>query len=348
MTSRGRRHPAVDRTRAPQTATIGALSAERPHPSVELSVVVPVYGCAGCLAELHRRLGASLEEITDNYELVFVDDRGPDDAWSVLEALGQQDPRVRALRLARNFGQHAAITAGLAATRGRWVVVMDCDLQDPPEAIHRLYAAAQDGYDVVFGRRQTRAAPGWRRSSARAYFRLLNTFTGSSLEGSYGTFSILNSQVVDAFLRVRDRDRHYLLILQWLGFEHTAVDYDHAARHLGDSSYSPVTLLRHALNGLLFQTTVLLRFIVYAGFLLSALGAALATYFVVAKLTGSAYPGWTSLAVFTLTIGGFTIISTGVTGLYVGKVFEQVKQRPLYVIDRTLESDRSQERDLAR
>lgn len=320
----------------------------RPQPNIELSVVVPVYGCAGCLDELHRRLTASLEEITFDYELVFVDDRSPDDAWSSLTKLRERDARVRAVRLARNFGQHTAITAGLAASRGRWVVVMDCDLQDPPEEIHRLYSAAQEGHDIVFGRRRTRRAPAWRQIGARAYFRLLNTFTGSSLDGSYGTFSILSAQVVAAFLRVRDRDRHYLLILQWLGFDHAVVDYDHADRALGDSSYGLVSLLRHALDGLLFQTTVLLRFIVYLGFLLSATGAALAIYFVAARLTGSTYPGWTSLAVFTLTIGGFMIISTGITGLYVGKVFEQVKERPLYVVDRTLESEGAEERELAR
>lgn len=147
---------------------------------------------------------------------------------------------------------------------------------------------------------------------------------------------------------MRDRDRHYLLILQWIGFDHTAVDYDHAERPLGDSSYGFVLLLRHALDGLLFQTTVLLRFIVYVGFLLSATGAALALFFVVAKLTGSGYPGWTSLAVFTLTIGGFTITQHGHHGLVRGKVFEQVKERPLYVIDRTLEAEGAEDRELAR
>jgi glycosyltransferase involved in cell wall biosynthesis len=329
------------------------LPAPRLPPSLELSVVVPVYGCAGCLIELHRRLTASLKAVTADYELVFVDDRAPDDAWPVLEALGDRDPRVRALRLSRNFGQHAAITAGLAATRGRWVVVMDCDLQDPPEEILRLYTAAQDGYDIVFGRRRTRSAAPWRRFAARTYFRLLNLFTGSSIDGTYGTFSILSSKVVDAFLEIRDRDRHYLLILYWLGFDHTSIDYDHAARSLGDSSYSVRGLLRHAIDGLLFQTTTLLRWIVYVGFLLSAVGAVLAAYLVIAKLSGAGYPGWTSLAVFTLTIGGFTIVSTGTIGLYVGKVFDQVKERPLFVVDRTLEGERAErrraeERELAR
>jgi glycosyltransferase involved in cell wall biosynthesis len=314
------------------------LSAPRLKPSVELSVVVPVYGCAGCLDELHRRLVASLRDVTDDYELVFVDDCAPDGAWAVLERLRVADPRVRGLRLSRNFGQHAAITAGLEASCGRWVVVMDCDLQDPPEAIGLLYETAlQGGYEIVFGRRRARATAPWRALAARMYFRLLNLFTGSRIDGDYGSFSILSSKVVDAFLRVGDHDRHYLLILHWLGFAHTAVDYDHAPRPFGESSYSLGGLLRHAIDGVLFQTTTFLRWIVYLGFGVSAAGAAIAAYLVVAKVTGTAAPGWTSLAVFTLTIGGFIIVSTGTTGLYVGKVFDQVKQRPLYVVDRTLD-----------
>jgi dolichol-phosphate mannosyltransferase len=311
--------------------------------TVDLSVVVPVYGCASCLDELHRRLTAVLSQLVDAYEIVFVDDRAPDDAWPVLLKLGAEDGRVRALRLSRNFGQHKAITAGLAAARGRWVVVMDCDLQDPPEQIPRLFEAATAGHDIVFGRRATRSHSSMRRMSARLYFRMLNAFTGSQIDGSYGTFSCLSSKVVDAYLRMGERDRHYLFILYWLGFDHTAVDYEHAERAAGDSSYGLMALFRHAIDGVFFQTTVLLRWIVYLGFLLSLAGGGLAVYFVVAKLTDSAYPGWTSLAVFTLLIGGFTIVSTGTIGLYVGKVFEQVKERPLYVIDDSLDDVRARQ-----
>jgi dolichol-phosphate mannosyltransferase len=316
------------------------------RPEIELSVVVPVYGCASCLKELHRRLTAVLTQLVADYELVFVDDRAPDNAWPVLVELGAADQRVRAFRLSRNFGQHKAITAGLAASRGRWVVVMDCDLQDPPEQIPRLYEAAVAGHDVVFGRRATRSHSPLRQLAARIYFRLMNTFTRSEIDGSFGTFSILSAKVVDAYLKMGERDRHYLFILYWLGFDHAVVDYDHAERSIGDSSYGLGSLVRHAIDGVFFQTTVLLRWIVYLGFLLSAAGAGLAVYFVIAKLTDAAYPGWTSLAVFTLVIGGFMIVSTGTIGLYVGKVFEQVKARPLYVVDESLDEIRARQREL--
>lgn len=300
----------------------------------QISVVVPVYGCAGCLRALHERLVTVLEGMGQSFEIVLVDDCGPDGSWPVIEDLVRMDERVRGFRLSRNFGQHAAITAGLAASRGSWVVVMDCDLQDPPEEIPRLYAKALDGYEVVLARRAERSASAARRLGARAYFKAMNTFTGAQIDGSYGTFSLISRKVADAYLGFRDRDRHYLFILYWLGFSQASIDFEHGERHDGESSYRFRTLVRHALDGVFFQTTVVLRWIVFAGFMMAAAGALLAAYFVMSRALGTAAPGWTSLAVFTLSIGGFIILSTGVTGLYIGKVFDQVKERPLYVIDR--------------
>lgn len=298
----------------------------------ELSVVIPVYGCRDCLEVLHARLTAALEELVSDYEIVFVDDRSPDGAWEVLRGLGERDAHAVAVRLSRNFGQHAAITAGLEAARGDWVVVMDCDLQDPPEEIRRLYAKALEGYDVVYAQRRRMGTSGFRRLGSRAYFRAMNVFAGAAFEQA-GTFSIVSRQVVEEFLRFKDRHRHYLLMLHWLGFDTASIDYEQPARHTGRSSYGVRGLVAHALDGLFFQTTVLLRWIVFLGFALSVAGLGLAAYYLVTKVTGNAAPGFTSLAVFTLTVGGFIIISTGVTGLYIGRVFEQVRERPLFVVD---------------
>jgi polyisoprenyl-phosphate glycosyltransferase len=300
----------------------------------ELSVVIPVYGCAGCLPALHERLHASLDGAVPEWEVVFVDDRSVDGGWEVLEALAARSARVRALRLSRNFGQHAAITAGLAEARGRWTVVMDCDLQDPPEEIPVLHRTALEGYDIVFGRRRRRHERGFRRMATRAYLWTVNRFLKLDIDGSYGSFSIISDRVREAFLELRDKDRHYLFILYWLGFEHTSVDVGREERHAGTSAYTFTTLVRHALDGIFFQTTVLLRWIVYFGFALSFLGAVLAAVFVAIYFTGHPYPGWTSLSVLLLIVGGFIIMSTGVAGLYIGKIFDQVKDRPLYVVDR--------------
>ena len=302
---------------------------------VELSVVIPVYGCVECLRRLHQQLSASLATISAAYEIIFIDDCSPDQAWSVLSDIAGGDTKVRIFRLSRNFGQHAAITAGLANSTGRWVIVMDCDLQDPPEEIERLYRKAQEGYEIVFARRKEKQHSFFRRVAARAYVRVVNFFSAVKIEGDYGSFSILSRKVVDAFLLMRDRDRHYLFILNWLGFHSADIEYEHAARFRGQSSYSLRALIKHAVSGIFFQTTVLLRWIVYLGFWVSMAGVLLAAFFMYQYFVHSVYPGYTSLAVLILVIGGFIISSTGIAGLYIGKIFEQVKGRPLYVIDKS-------------
>jgi dolichol-phosphate mannosyltransferase len=301
---------------------------------LDLSVVVPVYRCEECLRALYDRVTRAVAEITPRYEIIFVDDRSPDGSWSSLRELTALDSHVKAVRLSRNFGQHAAITAGLAESRGSRVVVMDCDLQDPPEEIPRLYATAEQGYDIVFARRRSRRHSLFRRGAARLYFKLMNVFLGTSIEGEYGSFSIISRRIADEFLAFRDRDRHYLLILYWLGFEHTSIDVAHSERHGGRSAYSLGALLRHAADGVFFQTTKLLRWIVYLGLLIALAGFALAAILVIAYLAGATPPtGYTSLAVLILVSTGTVLTSVGVAALYLGKVFEQVRGRPLYVVD---------------
>ena len=308
---------------------------------VELSVVVPVYGCADCLQVLHRRLTAALETCTTSFEILLVDDCAPDGAWRVICELAAADRRVRGIRLSRNFGQHAAITAGLAECKGRRAVVMDCDLQDPPEVIPQLWQAALAGHDVVLARRKRKRQAAFRRIAAALYFRVLGALSKAHFDGEFGAFSVISRPVIDAYLRFQDRDRHYLLILYWLGFDATAVEYEHAARHSGSSSYSLRALLRHAFNGVVFQTTTVLRWIIYFGFTVAAAGALLAAYLIYQYATRTPPPGWTSLAVLILLVGGFIIMSTGVTGLYIGKIFEQVKGRPLYIIDKRVNDERN-------
>jgi polyisoprenyl-phosphate glycosyltransferase len=304
----------------------------------EISVVVPVYGCASALDRLVERVTASLEGVCSSFELVLVDDRSRDGAWPVLERLAAQNPRIRAVRLSRNFGQHAAITAGFARARGAWIAVLDCDLQDPPEELPRLYDRAQEGYDIVFGRRLREHTPFARRFLSRQYFRVLRLFTGAQIDASYGTLSIVSRRVRDEFLRISDRNRHYLFILYWLGFERSTVDYTLAPRADGRSSYTWRALLRHAIHGVFFQTTVLLRWVVYGGFGVAAAGAVLGLYLVVARLTGTAYPGWTSIMVVLLVLGGLGILTAGVVGLYVGEIFNEVRGRPLFIIDEEISS----------
>jgi polyisoprenyl-phosphate glycosyltransferase len=300
---------------------------------IELSVVVPVYRCEECLEVLHRRVVASMSTLTDAFEIVFVDDRSPDGSRAVLSNLAARDPAVRVLRLSRNFGQQAAITAGLSRSRGRWTVVMDCDLQDPPELIPRLYAKAQEGYDVVLARRAQRSHSPLRLFAAKLYFKAIRLFLGVEISGDYGAFSILSAKARTAFLSVPDADRHYIPILFWIGFERADVEFEHGRRYAGKSSYSFGSLVSLAVQGVFFQTTTLLRWVIYAGFAIAAAGMLLAALLVASRFFYHPYPGWTSLIVLLLVIGGFVILSTGVTGLYVGRIFKQVKGRPLFIVD---------------
>jgi dolichol-phosphate mannosyltransferase len=316
---------------------VNVRAADPADSPIEISVVVPVYGCGDCLRALHRRLVDALTGLGVAHELIFVDDRSPDDAWPVLRELAASDPSVRALRLSKNFGQHAAITAGLTESRGRYAVVMDCDLQDPPEEIPRLYAKAREGFDVVLSKRTERRQSFLRRVAAGAYFRAHNMLARGDLHTNYTNLSIVSRKVVDAFLTLGDRDRQYLLIVHWLGFERATIEVAPSDRHSGRSAYTLPQLLRVAADGLFFQTTVLLRWIIYVGFLMAFAGVVLAGYaIVVAAIAGRHLPQWTALPILILMLAGFIIISTGVAGLYVGKIFEQVKGRPLFVIDTRL------------
>ena len=305
---------------------------------VMLSVVVPVYGCADCLIELHRQLTEQVSGITAAYELVFVDDRSVDAGWSVLVGLARRDPHVRAFRLSRNFGQDATITAGLAKARGDWAVVMDCDLEESPEDIPRLWAAARGGYDVVRTTRRDWSHSRMRQLGSRAFRRL----TQELPRERFSNLCLLSRPVIDGFLRLQDRDREFMVALEWLGFSMTSIEIQHRDRHSGESSYTLRRLVRVGVDGMFFRTTVLLRMVVLTGFLIAFCGLLFAGFEIVDYFAGpnKSIPGYTSLAVLILVLSGVIIVSVGVVGLYVGRIFEQVKNRPLYLIDATAEDSR--------
>lgn len=297
-----------------------------------LSVVVPVYGCADCLVALHSRLTGSVRRVADEYEFVFVDDRSLDNGWAVLERLAREDEHVRAYRLSRNFGQDAAITAGLSLATGDWVVVMDCDLQEAPEDIPRMWAAAGEGYDIVRATRRGWRHSAFRRWTSRGYRRLT---LETDVRPDYSNLSLLSRRVVDAFLQLRDRDREYMIALDWLGFDSTTIEIEHHQRHAGESGYTVRRLVRVALDGMFFRSTMLLRLVVLLGFLVALAGLIVAGFEIADYFLEPAksVPGYTSLAVLLLLLAGFIIVSVGIVGLYVGRIFEQVKNRPLFLID---------------
>lgn len=320
------------------TSAVGATEASLPvggdAPVPEISVVVPSYGCRECLTALCERLDSVLHQLVPSFEIVIVDDRSPDNSWPVVEALAQRYPAVRGIRLSRNFGQQIAMTAGLDASLGNYVVVMDCDLQDPPELIPDLYRELQKGYDLVMAKRVERSHSGFRVFAAKAYYGLMHWLTGETMEGAYGSFSILSRKVVKAFLRFNERERHYIFILRWLGFNRGTIEYMHAEREAGHSAYSLGKLIRHALGGMFFQTSAFLNWIMYAGLFFTFASFAGGAYFIYRHFVVGSLPGWTSLVVAVLFSTGMILASVGAVGLYISRIFEMSKGRPLYIVDR--------------
>jgi dolichol-phosphate mannosyltransferase len=300
---------------------------------VELSVVSPVYQAEECLGELYRRLTSVLGGLTDAYEIVLVEDCGPDRSWESIRKLAAQDAKVRGLRLSRNFGQHPAIAAGLAASRGQRVVVLDCDLQDPPEVIPQLVAKAKEGFDVVYVRRDKRTDSWFKQSMSRLFFFIMNGLFTVFSEPGLGTFSLLSRQVVSEYLRAADEHSHYLWVLRWLGFRTAVIEVAHAPRFAGASAYSFWKLVSHALDGIVSQSTRLLHISTGIGLLFGIVALVQIVYLIYRKIFWAiGVEGWASLMVVIWLVGGTILFSLGVMGLYLGRMFERTRNRPLFII----------------
>jgi glycosyltransferase involved in cell wall biosynthesis len=303
-----------------------------------LSIVSPVYRAERIVAELVRRIRIAVEPLTDDFEIVLVEDGSPDCSWDAVVAECRRDRRVKGVQLSRNFGQHAAITAALTHARGRYVVVMDCDLQDNPDYIPTLFSKARDGFDVVFARRKARRYGFWKNVTARVYYVLLRWLASIEYDPRIGTYSLITRKVVDAFLQFGDYRRGYLIVLSWLGFSRGYVDVEHDERHAGRSSYSARKLLVHALTIMLTYSEKPLHLSIYLGFVLSALSMVAVVWLTARYFTsniGQMALGWTSLVVSHIFLSGLILMCLGVIGLYIGRIFEQVKHRPIFVVRST-------------
>ena len=298
-----------------------------------ISVVIPVYRGLDCLQELYSRLTAQLGTITDRFEIVLVEDCGPDASWDAIKALAVEDPRVRGLQFSRNFGQHYGITAGLHASRGDWVVVMDCDLQDRPEEIPNLYREAIKGFDVVLARRGRRQHSFLKRATSAAFYRLFRFLTEMEYDGSVGNFRIVSRQVVDSFNRFSEQLRFFGGIVTWLGFRVSFIEVQHDPRFAGDTTYTWTKLINLAVQTVVAYSDKPLRIAIRAGFSLAALSLLGGVYVLMrALLGGFQVSGWASVMVSLYFLSGIMLGFMGVIGLYLGRVFDEVKGRPLYVV----------------
>lgn len=312
-----------------------AIEAEDGYPHI--SVVIPVYGCPTAIPELHRRLVETIEGMGTSLEIVLVNDHCPRGSWQEIEKVCAQDRRVVGVDLSRNFGQIRAITAGLDICRGDWVVVMDCDLQDRPEAIPQLYAKAMEGYDAVFARRVARKDSGLTKFLSRSFYKVYEYFTDGNYDPSICNFSIVSRQVVDNYCRLREHNRGYTTFIKWLGFRQTAIDVVGDARFEGESSYTLRRKLRMAFELITSQSTKPLRLAVSVGFFIACAALLYILYITIRHaLDPTIAVGWTSTVGSIFLMGGLNIAFVGMVGLYVGNIFDEVKNRPLYVIAKQL------------
>jgi len=310
----------------------------------EISVVIPVYKAEACLYELYRRLVGVLATITADFEIVLVEDCGGDNSWPIICDLAQADARVKGIQFSRNFGQHYGITAGIDFCVGNWVVVMDCDLQDQPEEIPRLYAKAQEGYDVVLARRGSREDSFFRRLTSRIFYRLLNYFAEINYDSEVGNFRIISRQVVLNLRDMRERLRFFGGLVDWMGFPTASINVQHAERLAGKSSYTFVKLWNLASDAIIAHSDKPLRISIRFGFAMAGISFLFGAYILIRSLLhGTPVLGWPSLMVSLYFLGGVIILILGIIGLYLGKTFDEAKRRPLYVVHKkTFASNLSQ------
>jgi glycosyltransferase involved in cell wall biosynthesis len=300
-----------------------------------LCVVVPCYNEAEVLPEFHRRLTAAMDSIGAPWRVIYVDDGSRDGTRSIAEAMGAADPRVGVLGLSRNFGKEAATTAGLDHAIGDAIVVIDADLQDPPEVIADLVAVWRQGIDVVYAQRRVREGETWlKRSTARAFYRLMRDVGEVRLPPNTGDFRLMSRRAVDALGTLRERHRFMKGLFAWIGFPTRAVLYDRAPREAGTTKWNYWRLWNFAIEGITGFTVMPLKIATYVGLLIAVVAGIYGTIIVLRTLIfGSDVPGYPSLLAVVLFLGGAQLTTLGVIGEYLGRVFNETKQRPLYLVE---------------
>lgn len=301
-----------------------------------ISIISPVYKADTIVTELVKRIKKEISKITDDYEIILVDDGSPDQSWRKIEENCETDKKVKGIKLSRNFGQHYAISAGLSEAHGENVIIIDCDLQDNPKYIHDLLKKSHEGFDVVCTIKKYRQHKKLKNLIAALFHKLFNYLVGNKLfhsNGQIGTYSLITRKVVDAYCRVSDYQRHYMMILRWLGFSTTYIIIEHEKRFEGKTSYTISKLITHALNGITSQTDKLLRLSIYTGFFFASTGLISIIFIIINSIRHGFQSGWASIIVIIIFTSGLLLISLGIVGIYIGKIFEQVKDRPLYIID---------------
>ena len=278
-----------------------------------------------------------MERIGEDYEIILVDDRSPDNSWEVMKVLSSQNSKIKSIRLSRNFGQHSAIFAGLTKTKGDWVVVMDCDMQDQPKEIAKLYKKALEGYDIVLGQRENRKDKFLKKLSSKLFYKVFNYLSGGQFNNEIGNFGIYKKKVIDSILNINDYIKFFPLFINWVGFRNISIPIEHGEREEGKSSYSISRLLKLAFNVIISFSDKPLRLFINFGLGISILSFILGIYYLYLSITHKiTQPGFSSLILSIWFLSGIIISCIGIVGVYLGKTFDQAKNRPTFIIDEEL------------
>ena len=298
----------------------------------KISVVSPVYRGEKMVSKLVRRNVEALTTITDDYEIILVNDASPDNSWAAIEAECQKNPRVKGLNLSRNFGQHYAITAGLSYATGDWIVVMDCDLQDRPEEIPNLYKKAHDGYDIVYARRMHNKFGFFKQLGSKYFHLVFDWLSGMKTDRTVANFGIYSQKVIAEFNNMPEYARSFPALIGYLGFTIGYQNVEHSERAEGTSTYTLSKLLRLSFDVIVSNSNKPLHLAVGLGFSLSALSLLVALYNVIARWVGIILVDGYTTTVFSIWFVGLLLMMMGVLGLYIGKIFDQVKGRQLFIV----------------
>jgi dolichol-phosphate mannosyltransferase len=314
------------------------------------SLVVPIYNEEAVLPVLLRRLDLLLPQLDGPAEVIFVDDGSADTSPIVLEARARADSRFRFLRLSRNFGQQVALTSGMSRARGQAVVLMDADLQDPPEVILDMIAKWREGFEIVYAQRLSRdGESGFKRLTASLFYGLLGRLSDIEIPQDVGEFRLVDRKALDAFLAMPERDRFVRGMFAWIGYRQTVVRFHRPARAAGETKYSLAKMLKLASNGLVSFSDAPLRAALWMGLAVCAIAAVYALYVVAMWVAGANLArGWSSIIVVTTFLGGANMLMTGVLGVYLGRIYTEVKRRPLYFVDRAVGFEKAEVAEPAR
>lgn len=308
---------------------------------MDISVVIPIYGCRAALEELCRRLTETLTSMQKEYEIILVNDNCPQNSWEVIEQICAKDQHIVGIELSRNFGQIQAITAGLDYSKGDWVVVMDCDLQDRPEEIPNLYnKAVENGYDAVFARRANRKDSPFKVFVSKVFYKIYEWASDGNYDPALCNFSISKRIVVDNYCKMRELHRAFVIYVKWMGFKIGTHDVVHEERYEGKSSYDFKKRMKMAMSILTSQSDKLIKLTVGLGFTVSACSALVILGLVIHYFTTNIVTsGWSSIIATICLMSGLLMMCIGIVGTYVGNIFMQVKDRPLYIVRTVLNEE---------